>query len=304
MELTNGKLFINGVEQKTTETVLPERKSEEVQTHSSATTNDEIGEEFSFEVVTVDEQGEIVTRKQHTATQIIENAKNINLAMVYIPAGKFMMGSDETDNEQPIHKVIINQPFYMGKYPITQAQWQAVMGNNPSSFKGDNRPVEDVSWDDAVKFCEKLSNLTNKTYRLPSEAEWEYACRAGTTTPFYFGETITTDLANYDGNYTYGCGPKGKYREQTTEVGIFPPNAFGLYDMHGNVWEWCADNWHDNYENAPTDGSVWKNSNKKRVLRGGSWFFNPFGTRAADRSWFKYPINSFGIRVVGAVEPI
>jgi serine/threonine protein kinase len=122
-----------------------------------------------------------------------------------------------------------------------------------------------------VPICEKLSQKTGKTYRLPSEAEWEYACRAGTTTPFYFGETITTDLVNYNGNSTYASAPKGQYRQQTTPVGSFPPNAFGLYDMHGNVWEWCQDHWHDNYNGAPTDGSAWTddNDNRSRLLRGG-----------------------------------
>jgi formylglycine-generating enzyme required for sulfatase activity len=115
------------------------------------------------------------------------------------------------------------------------------MGNNPSDFKGEKRPVEKVSWDEAVEFCNKLSQKTRKTYRLLSEAEWEYACRAGTTTPFYFGNTITPDLANYNGNDPYGAAPKGLYRQQTTDVGSFPPNSFGLYDMHGNVWEWCSD---------------------------------------------------------------
>lgn len=143
------------------------------------------------------------------------------------------------------------------------------MGNNPSRFKGEKRPVERVSWKDAVEFCQKLSALTGETYRLPSEAEWEYACRAGTTTPFYFGKTITSDLVNYDGNYPYGSGPKGTYRKETTEVGQFPPNAFGLYDMHGNVQEWCADTYHDSYQGAPTDGSVWEKGEKTSA----SWRF-------------------------------
>jgi len=175
------------------------------------------------------------------------------------------------------------------------------MGNNPSEFKGDNRPVENVSWHDCVAFCKRLFEKTGKAYRLPSEAEWEYACRAGTTTPFYFGETITTDLANYDGNYTYASGPKGVYRAETTDVSSFPPNAFGLYDMHGNVWEWCADLWHDNYDGAPTDGSAWlekksdkgsldyhTNSNltEERLLCGGSFDGNPDLCRAAVRSWY------------------
>lgn len=150
---------------------------------------------------------------------------------------------------------------------MTQAQWRAVAGlpkrqidlnSDPSSFKGDNLPVEQVNWLEAVEFCDRLSQFTGRSYRLPSEAEWEYACRAATTTPFYFGETITTDLVNYNGNYTYGSRPKGIYQEKTTVVGSFPPNAFGLYDMHGNLYEWCADPWHDNYNSAPTDGSVWE----------------------------------------------
>jgi formylglycine-generating enzyme required for sulfatase activity len=189
----------------------------------------------------------------------------------------------------------------MGKYPITQAQWKAIASRtdlkvekdldlNPAHFKdrpdSDRRPVEQVNWDHAIEFCARLSKLTVREYRLPSEAEWEYACRAGTTTPFYFGETITGELANYDASNTYAEEAKGEYRQQTTPVGQFPPNAFGLYDMHGNVWEWCADTWHDNYDGAPTDGSVWtENGDDNRSLpRGGSWYFNPFGCRSAFRS--------------------
>ena len=159
------------------------------------------------------------------------------------------------------------------------------MGNNPSYFKGNNRPVEQVTWGDAVQFCQKLSQLTGRNYRLPSEAQWEYACRAGRSTPFHFGETITTDLVNYDGNYPYASAPKGKYREQTTNVGSFPPNAFGLYDMHGNVWEWCQDVWHENYNGAPTDGSAWEKGgdSQSRLQRGGSWSSNSRNCRCANR---------------------
>jgi formylglycine-generating enzyme required for sulfatase activity len=237
---------------------------------------------FEFEVVTVDRKGEIIHREQKQANYETEDLGNgVTLEMVYIPSGKFMMGSPENeeerqDNEGPQHQVTVPS-FFMAKYPVTQAQWQAVMGNgnNPSSFKGENRPVEQVSWDEAVKFCQLLSEKTGKAYRLPSEAEWEYACRAGTTTPFYFGETITTDLVNY--NYE---------RKKTTDVGSFPPNAFGLYDMHGNVWEWCADPWHKNYEGAPADGSVWKEGGKEGpfVLRGGSWGNGAGRARSANRS--------------------
>ena len=123
---------------------------------------------------------------------------------------------------------------------------------------------------------------------MPSEAEWEYACRAGTTTPFYFGETISSDLANYRSDFTYSNGPKGTYRKQSTEVDQFPPNASGLYDMHGNVLEWCADHWHDNYSGAPVDGSAWLvpgESENRRILRGGSWGLSPVGCRSASRLW-------------------
>ncbi|MTJ08327.1 formylglycine-generating enzyme family protein [Anabaena sp. UHCC 0204] len=224
--------------------------------------------------------------------------------MVSIPGDTFMMGSppqelERRNSESPQHTVTV-QPFFMGKYPVTQAQWRFVaelpqvnreLDPNPSKFKGDNRPVEQVSWYDAVEFCTRLSNHTKRPYSLPSEAQWEYACRAGTTTPFHFGETITTDLANYDGDYTYGDGVKGTYRKQTTEVGSFGvANNFGLYDMHGNVWEWCLDDWHDNYKGAPTDGSAWFDENTKlfdksmpALLRGGSWYNDPVGCRSASR---------------------
>jgi formylglycine-generating enzyme required for sulfatase activity len=255
---------------------------------------------FEFETVMVDPEGEITERIRKEArykTEILD--EGVELEMVYIPGGTFMMGSPETErgreeSESPQHEVRI-EPFYMSKYPVTQAQWEAVTGNNPSRFEGKDRPVEQISWHDAVTFCKRLSKMTGKTYYLPSEAQWEYACRAGTTTPFYFGETITTDLANYRGtdwvydgrtfNSSYGLGPKGVFHEETTEVGSFPPNAFGLYDMHGNVWEWCADPWHiRGYEGAPNDGSIWKGGSGKRILRGGSWFNLPTHTRTAFRA--------------------
>ena len=230
------------------------------------------------------------------------------------------MGSPETeagrsDDESPQHEVTV-PAFLMGKYPVTQAQWKAVaalpkeerdLELDPSYFKGANRPVEQVSWYDAVEFCKRLSRKTGRKYGLPSEAQWEYACRAKTKTPFHFGETITTDLANYNGNYTYASAPKGKYREQTTDVGSFPPNAFGLYDMHGNVWEWCADAWHNNYEKAPNNGSIWLSSDEKniaRLLRGGSWYLDPRSCRCAGRSGYNADNRNNGIcfRVVWRVE--
>jgi formylglycine-generating enzyme required for sulfatase activity len=162
-----------------------------------------------------------------------------------------------------------------------------------------------------VEFCARLSNYTKRPYRLPSEAEWEYACRAGTTTPFHFGKTITTDLANYDGNYIYGDGVKGVYREETTEVGSFKiANEFGLYDMHGNVWEWCQDDWHNSYEGAPTDSSAWisdEYSNEKKVLRGGSWFYSPALCRSACRYYdvAGFGRSNYGFRVVcGAARTV
>jgi len=264
---------------------------------------------FQFEVVTIRLEGGflgfgqkiIKNTKRHEARYQTEDLGNgVMLEMVYIPGGTFMMGSPKnegSDFEKPQHEVTV-KPFLMGKYPITQAQWIAVMDKNPSHFKGDNRPVEMVSWHECVEFCKRLFEKTGKAYRLPSESEWEYACRAGTTTPFYFGETITPDLANYNGRYTYASGPKGVYRGETTDVGSFPPNVFGLYDMHGNVWEWCADLWHDNYDGAPTDGSAWlenksdkanldyfinSNDTNSNLLRSGSFLDFPFGCRAALR---------------------
>jgi formylglycine-generating enzyme required for sulfatase activity len=257
----------------------------------------------------------IYKRKTHTAQFFSQRlSPTVSLDMVLIPGGSFLMGSPEDelerlDREGPQHTVTVPS-FCMGKYPITQAQWRVVAGLpqlerelnlDPSDFKGDDRPVENVSWDDATEFCARLSQLTGREYRLPSEAEWEYACRASTTTPFHFGETITTDLANYDGNYIYGRGPKGIYRKETTPVGTFPPNVFGLYDMHGNVWEWCADHWHGNYEGAPIDGSAWlsEGKNANRLLRGGSWVGYPEYCRSAYRvsSTRVYRDFSYGFRV-------
>jgi eukaryotic-like serine/threonine-protein kinase len=268
---------------------------------------------FSFEVVTVKASGEIANRSNQQAQFFAEDLGNgVTLDMVAIPGGKFIMGSpstekERTSDEEPLHKVSI-QPFSMGKFAVTQAQWQAVMGNNPSNFKGDKRPVESVSWQQAREFCQKLSQQTGRLYRLPSEAEWEYACRAGTTTPFYFGETITPAIVNYNGNFPYGAAPKGQSRESTTDVGSFPPNAFGLYDMHGNVWEWCQDEWHENYSGAPVDGSAWevkgnKNDNRRRALRGGSWGLYARDCRSTYRSYEPADIryNNIGFRVVVSV---
>ena len=260
-----------------------------------------------FTTVTVSRRGEIMSRPQGQAEVTTENIGNgVSLEMVKIPGGRFLMGSPETEAERrssegPQHYVDVPE-FFMGKYAVTQGQWEAVMGNNPSYFKGASRPVEKVSWYDTTKFCQKLSQITGKKYSLPSESQWEYACRARTTTPFYFGETITSELVNHRGNDTYADAPKGIYRKETTDVGIFPPNAFGLYDMHGNVCEWCADEWHDNYDGAPTGESVWLDGNKERsLLRGGSWADFPVNCRCAVRDFYSRRdahYNTSGFRVV------
>ncbi|BDM83544.1 formylglycine-generating enzyme family protein [Acaryochloris marina] len=236
----------------------------------------------------------------------------VSLDMVMIPGGKFLMGShngesERSDSEGPQHWVSV-LPFFMGKYAVTQAQWKVVaswervnrdLNPTPSSFIGYQRPVEQISWEDAIEFCERLSHHTGREYSLPSEAEWEYACRAGTQTPFHFGETITTELANYNGTATYSNGPEGEYRQQTTNVGSFSPNGFGLYDMHGNVWESCLDTWHENYEGAPTDGSAWiDNTNNFHVVRGGSWIRDPRSCRCAYRDRNQIIGYPLGFRVV------
>ncbi|MDF5712806.1 MAG: formylglycine-generating enzyme family protein [Rhizonema sp. NSF051] len=265
-----------------------------------------------FEVVTVDEQGSIRDRRFSQANFFTENLGNgVTLDMVEIPGGTFVMGSPPGEeggdsSERPQHSVTI-QPFFMGKYTVTQEQYQAVMGNNPSNFKGAKKPVENVSWDQATKFCAKLSKSGRTTYRLPSEAEWEYACRAGTTTPFYFGPTITTALVNYDGNYPYGYAPKGEYREQTTNVGSFPPNAFGLYDMHGNIWEWCLDIWHEFSDGTLVDGKTLLavNNNQTQSLHGGSWNYDALYCRSAYRDRYardgSYDLVGFRVVVSAAI---
>jgi formylglycine-generating enzyme required for sulfatase activity len=245
-----------------------------------------------------------------------------SLTMLWMPPGRFWMGSPEEEperrtNEGPQHLVQL-QGFFLAQTPITQAQWRQVadwkpnkgerawnqkLNPNPSHFEGDQRPVEQVSWEDAMVFCRRLSQRSGRRYTLPSEAQWEYACRAGTTTPFHFGSTISTKLANYNGNSVYGDGEKGEYRQQTMDVASFPANPWGLHDIHGNVWEWCADHWHGNYEGAPEDGSAWideevkedKNSMNVRLLRGGSWRYHPALCRSAFREGGRPVIRYDGI---------
>jgi formylglycine-generating enzyme required for sulfatase activity len=240
---------------------------------------------FEFDVVGLDAKGKEISRNRRQALYFAETlGQGIELEMVAIPGGTFLMGSPKGEgyaNEKPQHSVTV-QPFLMGKYPVTQAQWRAVaalpkinrdLDPDPSNFKGEQRPVERVSWYDAIEFCKRLSKQTGRNYRLPSEAEWEYACRAGTTTPFHFGLALTCEVCN--------CK-----RGETTEVGHFKvANAFGLYDMRGNVREWCDDDWHDNYQGAPNNGGIWLTNDDdiQRLLRGGFWSDSPEGCRSATR---------------------
>jgi formylglycine-generating enzyme required for sulfatase activity len=233
-------------------------------------------------------------------------AEGVELEMVAIPSGKFMMGSPKDDDngyddERPQHEVTV-QPFFMSATVVTQAQWRVVAGFdqvlrpidlNPSNFKGDERPVEQVSWESAEEFCLRLSAYAGREwdYRLPTEAECEYACRAGTSTLFHFGETIVERVANYNASYTYQNEKKGKESKATTPVKKYLPNSFGLYDCHGNVLEWCQDDWNSDYKGAPDDGRAWidpKSKNKSsnvllKVLRGGSWINSPGKCRSAYR---------------------
>jgi formylglycine-generating enzyme required for sulfatase activity len=271
---------------------------------------------FEVNTVTVNDRGERIGGETHQAFYFEEPlAERVpSLKLVAIPSGEFMMGSTKDDpghyGDESLQHLVKISPFFISQYPVTQAQWRAVaalpkqerdLEPDPSKFKGGDRPVEKVSWYEAVEFCARLSDHTGRTYRLPTEAEWEYACRADTTTPFYFGATITTDLANYNGA-VFLNGPKGTNRGETNPVGEFPPNAFGLCDMHGNVWEWCLDHWHDNYEGAPTDGTAWLTENEKasRVRRGGSWDLYPRLCRSAYRDGNDpgYRYGTFGFRVL------
>jgi|GEM_PF-853620 len=204
---------------------------------------------------------------------------------VLIRGGEFTMGSltyepQRKDDETP-HQVKVSD-FYLCRYAVTQAEWESVTGTNPSYFKGSNLPVEQVSWDDCQAFIQALNRKTGKTYRLPTEAEWEYACRAGTTTPFSTGGNLTTDQANYHGKYPYNKNSKGQYRAKTVAVDSFEPNGWGLYNMHGNIWEWCSD-WYGAYGNGRVENPAGQTTGSYRVIRGGSWFYDAEGCRSAYR---------------------
>lgn len=263
---------------------------------------------FNFKTVFLDKLGQITSSTLCSAKQFIEDlGKGVILEMVHIPSGRFLMGAMKNElgfmeDETPPHWVEIKE-FFISKYPITQMQWFLVMKQGFScQFHGPNLPVEKVNWFQTLDFCHQLSQKTGKTYHLPTEAEWEYACRANTSTPFYFGETITTEVANYDGNYNYTNDIKTTYHQMTMPVGIFPPNVFGLYDMHGNVWEWTCSEYSEHYGeqfetkilNQP------QAMDKRMVVRGGSWYSSAVNCRSANRyhvasnSWD----NDIGFRVV------
>ena len=243
---------------------------------------------ITFETPTLDAKGELLTWTRSAAERWMQDlGTHIQLEMLMIPAGIFQMGSAPhlgNPDEQPQHLVTI-KPFLLSRFLITQGQWKTVVGKlPPCRFKGDSLPVDRVSWKDAHKFCERLSHKSGRHYRLPSETQWEYACRAGTSTPFSFGETLTVEVANFNGEHTFGMEPRGFYRHVTTEGGTFAPNPFGLYDMHGNLWEWCADTWLDDYSSSPRDGSSYQdNASRYRVARGGSWHEPPGLCRSATR---------------------
>jgi formylglycine-generating enzyme required for sulfatase activity len=245
---------------------------------------------------------------------VLDLGNNVKMRLVLIPAGKFMMGSPATEagrdsEEGPQHEVTISKPFYMGAFEVTQEQYEQVMGVNPSFFKGAKNPVETVFWEDAVEFCRKLSARTGKKVMLPTEAQWEYACRAGTTTAFHTGDALKPGQANADFPSNPGLWDRimawlgmssGQETIQTAPAGSFPPNDFGLYDMHGNVWEWCSD-WYgeDYYANSPKTDPRGPDSGSDRVLRGGSWDDDPLNCRSANRFWHSLGFQScyFGFRV-------
>jgi formylglycine-generating enzyme required for sulfatase activity len=299
---------------------------------------------FGFEVITADERGKIVGSRVETARYFQADLPGgMVLDMVQISGGGFMMGTLETDLlavkqgssrsmekefkndiveslirrfnwEAPKHMVKM-PAFYMSKYEITQAQWKAVASlpkvktdllSDPSSFKGSNLPVETITWEEAVEFCERLSRVTGRRFRLPTEAEWEYAARAGTNTPFNFGDSIRTEWSNFQGKFPYNNSPKGEFREMTVAVGTLgAPNAFGLFDMHGNVWEWCSDVWNESYEGAPTDGSSWETGKIPylRIIRGGAWdsLGGECRSNSRNRMTATIRLNNIGLRIVADI---
>lgn len=254
---------------------------------------------FEFETVYLNEWGQVSDSSRRAGISFTEElAPGINLELIWIPGGSFLMGAapDEvghSPDERPQHSVKVSA-FWMGQFLVTQAQWRAIadcplihdeLEPIPACYQGANHPVEQVSWFEAIEFCKRLAIKTGHSYRLPSEAEWEYACRAGTSTPFHFGDVLNRSVANY--NRQARSRKIQKLWKQTTPVGSFgSANAFGLYDMHGNVYEWCADHWHVNYYGAPTNGTawIWDGDSTRRVIRGGSWNDGAANCRSAFRA--------------------
>jgi formylglycine-generating enzyme required for sulfatase activity len=271
---------------------------------------------FEFDVTTVNKAGQMKQFQRHRAQFFAESLNRAEqLDMVAIAPGEFWMGASHSEAhakapEFPRHRVSVG-PFFISKYPITQAQWAAVaalpkvgreLDPTPSHFQGRNLPVESVSWLEAMEFCDRISQHTGRRYQLPSEAQWEYACRAGTQTPFHTGETITSQLANYVSPYTYKAEAAGTYPQATVPVDRASPNAFGLYGMHGNVWEWCADSWHSHYQGAPRNSQAWVAGRpaQRRTIRGGGWLDAPDRIRSASRSgYLETALNrTIGFRIV------
>jgi formylglycine-generating enzyme required for sulfatase activity len=289
--------------------------------------------EFNFKMAKVTPTGELSVCEDRQVYGYIEDLdyayiqdldnNGLTLDLVAIPGGSFMMGNTEQkrdeDDALPLHCVDI-KPFFLSRFVVTQAQWRRVVAmpkvnidlrtvTSVHGGKGDNRPISGVTWVEAVEFCDRLTHYTGREYRLPTEAEWEYACRAGTTTPFHFGETISGEIANYVCSIRWGNGPSRQRRFGTTEVGKFPANEFGLHEMHGNVWEWCQDDYVDNYENASIDGSAYlgeeDNDDTRKVFRGGGYFTPPGGLRSGFRYFFPktwHNISESGIRIACSAE--
>jgi eukaryotic-like serine/threonine-protein kinase len=261
---------------------------------------------FRFETVKIDKDGTTNDQIKYNYffTEYLD--QNFGIEMVNIPAGAFLMGFDESFHEQPVHEVKVSE-FHISKYPINQGQYRSLMGKNPAFFQGDDlAPIENVSWDDAQKFCQILSNQTGKNYRLPSEAQWEYACRGGTNTLFAIGDILNNQLANFSDGYIHRDNSPNSYHRRTTPVGSFVANNFGLYDMHGNVWEWCQDMWHKNYQRAPMDCRVWESDDhgNGKVIRGGSWLSDPWFCRSANRNYLSPASRNYsiGFRIVLALN--
>lgn len=217
----------------------------------------------------------------------IELGNGISMDLMAIASGEFMMGARAgeraRDDDEVHHPVRLTRPFLLGRAPVNQAQWRRVMGNNPSWFRGDALPVEQVSWEDARNYCQQLLRISGLRFRLPTEAEWEYACRAGTSTAFHFGDMCDGSQANCRGDLPYGAAAAGPSLKTTTVPGLYPCNAWGLFDMHGNVGEWCAD-WYGPYDPGHATDPSGPSAGKYRVIRGGSWHFDPARCRAAYRN--------------------